>query len=388
MCLIGTPQVAAQDAAAGETIFKGQCTSCHKIHEQLIGPALAGVHTKYEREWLYKWIKNSQALVKAGDEQAVAIFEEYNKSVMTAFALSNDEIDDVLEYIKVETEKGPETAAVGGAEVEESNTMTIFLGVIMALLLIIMLILSRVTGTLGEMVREKLGEWVPVAPSLDQKYFNKKVMAAVSLLLVVFLGYSAVDGAQTLGRQKGYAPTQPIKFSHELHAGTLEINCQYCHSGAAKGKSAVIPSANICMNCHKAVKKGPKYGTEEIAKIYAAVGWDGVKYIEGYKERPIEWIRIHNLPDHVYFNHAQHVTAGGVECQTCHGQIQEMEVVEQHSSLGMGWCINCHRETEVNFEGNDYYKVYEKYHSDLKSGKIKKITVEDIGGLECQKCHY
>lgn len=387
----------AQDDAAiyeqGKTIFVGKCTSCHQVHEKVIGPALAGVYDKYERDWLYAWIKNSQALVKAGDEQAVAIFEEYNKSVMTSFALSNEEIDATLEYIRVETEKGPPVKAVaaGGAAEDEGFGLTgVFFAVTIVILLFILFMLSRITGTLGDLVREKMGQLVPAPTSFKRKYLNKKMMAALSLAALIFLGYATVDSAQNLGRQQNYAPTQPIKFSHQLHAGTHQIECQYCHSGAAKGKSAIIPSANVCMNCHKAVKEGPKYGKEEIAKIYAAVGWDpdNLKYIEGYEQQPIEWIRIHNLPDHVYFNHAQHVNAGGLECQQCHGAVEEMEVVRQHSTLGMGWCINCHRETEVNFEGNDYYKVYEKYHDQLKSGEIKQVTVEDIGGLECQKCHY
>lgn len=385
----------AQDDAAyqqGQTLYQGKCTSCHKIHEKLVGPALKDVYDKYDRDWLYKWIKNSQALVKSGDADAVAIFEEYNKSVMTSFALTNDEIDAILTYIDVEDDKpaGGAAVAAGGGEGSGSGAIAIFLGVIMVILFVIIFILSRVTNTLSNLVREKLGEWIPEPASFERRFLNKKVFASLSLLAIIFLGYYTADSAQKLGRQQGYAPTQPIKFSHQLHAGTHQIDCQYCHVGAAKGKSAVIPSANVCMNCHKAVKEGPKYGTEEIAKIYKAVGWDVDKqqYIEGHEEKPIEWIRIHNLPDHVYFNHSQHVVAGGLECQECHGAVEDMEVLEQHSSLGMGWCINCHRETEVNFEGNDYYKDYAKYHDQLKNGEINKVTVEDIGGLECQKCHY
>lgn len=378
----------------GETIYKGKCTSCHAINKQVVGPALAGVYDKYEREWLYSWIKNSQAMVKAGDPQAVAIFNEYNQSVMTAFALTNKEIDDILYYIRVETENPVvEPQAVAGGEGgggSSNSTMMIFMGIITAILLVVIFVLSRLTGALGRLTKEKAGMLVPEPSSLTRVLFGKKMRALLSIAIVVFLGYATVDSATRLGRQQGYAPTQPIKFSHKLHAGQNGVDCQYCHSGAAKGKSAVIPSANVCMNCHKAVKEGPEYGTTEIAKIYEAIGWDPNtnKYIEGYEQKPIEWIRIHNLPDHVYFNHAQHVNAGKVECQTCHGEIQEMEVVQQHSSLSMGWCINCHRNTEVQFQSNDYYQVYEAYHQDVKDGKIKQVTVEDIGGLECQKCHY
>ncbi|MFK7906293.1 MAG: c-type cytochrome [Chitinophagales bacterium] len=378
----------------GETIFKANCTSCHKINGKLVGPALAGVYDKYDTEWLYSWIKNSQAMVKAGDPDAVKIFNEYNGSVMTAFNLSNEEIDAVLQYIKVETEIPPPGEVVvpgeGTAVAKGSSQMAIFLAIIASILVAILFILSRITGTLGELVREKMGLLVPEKWSFGETLKSKKVITLASLALIIFVGYKTVDNAQRLGRQQNYQPAQPIKFSHELHAGVNEIECQYCHSGAAKGKSAVIPSANVCMNCHKAIPEGPKHGTTEIAKIYDAIGWDpeNQEYIEGYEQKPIEWIRIHNLPDHVYFNHAQHVNAGQLDCQTCHGPIEEMEEVYQYSTLGMGWCINCHRNTSVNFQGNDYYQIYEKYHEQMKSGEIKQVTVEDIGGLECQKCHY
>ena len=112
------------------------------------------------------------------------------------------------------------------------------------------------------------------------------------------------------------------------------------------------------------------------------------------KAKPVEWIKIHNLPDHVYFNHAQHVNAGKVQCQTCHGPITEMDKVYQFSELSMGWCVNCHRETKVNFfnekdsSGNKFYSIYEKFHNDLKNKRMDSVTVKDIGGIECQKCHY
>ena len=206
-------------------------------------------------------------------------------------------------------------------------------------------------------------------------------------MFVIFLAITAFDVTTNMGRQQNYEPTQPIAFSHKLHAGINGVDCQYCHSGARKGKSAVIPAANVCMNCHKAIEEGPEYGKAEIAKIYEAVDWDVETQTYGDNPKPIEWVRVHNLPDHVYFNHSQHVTVGGVQCQTCHGPIETMEKVYQHETLGMGWCIDCHRETEVNFVSNDYYQVYEQLHKDLKENG-KKITVEDIGGLECQKCHY
>ncbi len=246
-----------------------------------------------------------------------------------------------------------------------------------------------------------------------------------------------------MGRQQGYQPEQPIKFSHATHAGLQQIDCQYCHDGARRSKHSVIPAANTCMNCHSAIKVGSQYGTAEISKIYASIGFDPSTdtYIENYDklseaqieqifkkwfadsyilekglldekgdeligrqweelkasltnetkpqiQGPIEWVRIHNLPDHAYFNHAQHVTVGQLECQTCHGPVEAMEEVYQYSPLSMGWCINCHRQTEVKFADNEYYKSYERYHKELANGERDKVTVEDVGGLECQKCHY
>ncbi|MBU3744463.1 MAG: cytochrome C, partial [Sediminibacterium sp.] len=196
----------------------------------------------------------------------------------------------------------------------------------------------------------------------------------------------------------------PIYYSHKVHAGTNQINCLYCHGGAQDSKHANIPSLNVCMNCHMGINeyKGEKIykedgtevdGTAEIQKLYKYAGFDPTvsKVWDPSKAKPIEWVKIHNLPDHVYFNHSQHVKAGKVACQTCHGEIQKMDEVYQFSDLSMGWCVNCHRETKVQFKENGFYSIYEKYHEDLKNGRLdstKGITVEKIGGTECQKCHY
>ena len=386
----------AQDAGAGEGLYKVNCASCHKIHEKLVGPALAGVQDKYEREWLYTWIRNSQAMIKSGDERAVAIYNEYNQSVMTAFpTLQPADIDNILAYIQVETEKGPPvdvaaTTAVGGATENSFGPTGIFLLLLTLVLIAVAFLLAKVLSNLNNVKLEKAGLPTKEPFSMGSILQNRAFKTAAGLAVFSLLAYTTYDNASSLGRQEGYQPAQPIKFSHKLHAGQYGVDCQYCHSGAAKGKSAVIPSANVCMNCHKQIQEGPVYGKKEIAKIYAAIGFDPKtkKYIEGYEQKPIEWVRIHNLPDHVYFNHAQHVTAGGIECQKCHGEIQEMEVVGQHSSLGMGWCIDCHRETNVKFASNDYYSIYEKYHEEIKNGERSQVTVEDIGGTECQKCHY
>jgi hypothetical protein len=228
-------------------------------------------------------------------------------------------------------------------------------------------------------------------------------------------GFYTINGAVGLGRMKNYQPEQPIYYSHQVHAGTNQINCLYCHGGAQDSKHANIPSVNVCMNCHKGIaayegkdklerEDGTAInGTAEIQKIYAYAGWNpGTKSYNADKNgdgqpdgaHPIEWIKVHNLPDHVYFNHSQHVKVGKQQCQTCHGNIQEMPEVYQFADLSMGWCINCHRESKVDFynkadsSGNKFYSIYDKFHKDLKDGKIDSVTVEKIGGTECQKCHY
>ncbi len=234
---------------------------------------------------------------------------------------------------------------------------------------------------------------------------NKAYIALFTILLFCVGGYLTVKGAIGLGRSQGYEPEQPIYYSHKVHAGTNQISCLYCHSGAQESKHANIPSLNICMNCHMAINeytgKDKIYkedgsevnGTAEIQKLYKYAGYDPSvsKIWDPSKGKPVEWVKVHNLPDHVYFNHSQHVKAGKVACQTCHGEIQKMDEVKQFADLSMGWCINCHRSTQVQFKENGFYSIYQKFHEDLSNGKIDKnkgITVEKIGGTECQKCHY
>jgi hypothetical protein len=222
-----------------------------------------------------------------------------------------------------------------------------------------------------------------------------KISATIFVLILV--GYIGLNALMDLGIDQDYQPIQPIAFSHKIHAGDNKIDCQYCHSTAKHSKHSGIPSVNVCMNCHKSIAEynGPvtserdkEFYDAEIQKIYDAIGWDpeNLAYIEGYEQKPIQWVRIHNLPDFAYFNHAQHVTAGGIACQKCHGPVEEMEDMYQYSPLTMGWCIECHRETSVDLKGNDYYA---KIHAQLadKDG-VEKVTIAQIGGLECGKCHY
>ena len=291
---------------------------------------------------------------------------------------------------------GEEAAAAEKIGVDYSN---IFVGllVLIGVLVLIIFLLAFVAINMGNLIRIREGE--------EPRGFSETIVAAIQLLknrYVIVFGNLAVviialtvlvdmatgwryllPGAQGTGLHQDYQPVQPIKFSHKLHAGENKIDCGYCHTGAYKGKNAWIPSTNVCMNCHKAIKEGPKYGKTEIAKV--------VKHHE--EGRPIEWVRIHNLPDHAYFNHSQHVVVGKQECQTCHGPVEEMEEVYQYSRLSMGWCVNCHRDTEL--PNKDIYEVlYQDKDKNLNDGidstfvEDHIVTVEDIGGTNCARCHY
>lgn len=382
----------------GEALFKANCTSCHlTTDKKVVGPGLKGVDTRRSEEWLLKWIKNSQALIKSGDADAVKIYEEYNKTAMPAFNFKDDEIKAVLAYIKAEGDKAPAaaptaTTAVAGEQGAKKDGSPITLIIVLVVLIALYAILNRVKSGLEKVVRQREGlpEPIVLKGKAGTKHWIREHKKLIALLLVVGISWGSVQGWDALsgiGISQGYQPAQPIKFSHKLHVTQNKIDCRYCHSGAEKSKNAGIPSPNLCMNCHKYVSEGPQYGTKEISKIYKAIGWDPDKQVYTGKTQPIEWVRIHNLPDLAYFNHAQHVKVGQVACETCHGPMGEMEEVYQFSPLTMGWCINCHRETEVKMEGNGYYT---KLHEDLKKkfGPEAKLTVDKIGGLECARCHY
>jgi mono/diheme cytochrome c family protein len=399
-CFFSGNTVNAQD---GKTLFQTNCASCHQVHKKLTGPALAGVEERWpNKKNLYAWIRNSAAFLKTGDVYANNLYNEYNKVAMNQFtALTDKEIDALLGYIK--SVPAPGTGPTGGgaavgAPAEEGDNTLLF-GILTLILAVVALTLLQVNSNLRKMADEKEG----INPEKPVSFFrNKRNIAFLAVILFLVGGYFTTQGAMNLGRSKDYQPVQPIYYSHKVHAGVNQINCQYCHTGVYQGKQATIPSVNVCMNCHLAINeyKGEKMytedgkevdGTAEIKKLYKYAGFVEGKPWDANNAKPIEWVRIHNLPDHVYFNHAQHVKAGQVQCQTCHGEIQKMGEVKQFSNLSMGWCINCHRETKVQFKDNGFYSIYEKYHQDMKSGKMdstKGVTVEKIGGTECQKCHY
>ena len=407
LLLVSSSQVKAQDAAPstpaaaapagggdaekGKTLFTNNCAQCHAVTaDKVVGPGLLGVESRVPgKDWLHKWIRNSSAVIATGDAYANQVFNANGKVQMSSFpSLSDADIDGILAYIdqagKPSPTPGP-TPDGGPAPTTQSTSgpSELFTFVLVALLVVMLLVLgvllvivtilskavTPVTTTEGVQMTSTFGQRLKAA--MSSAFNNSTLRSIVIWLFLLVATKETIDGAYGIGIQKGYAPKQPIAYSHKLHAGQYKIDCNYCHTGAQKGKNATIPAANICMNCHGVIKKE----SPEIQKIYTAIE----------ENRPIEWIRVHNLPDLAYFNHAQHVNVGNVACQTCHGEIEKMEVVEARSSLTMGWCIDCHRRTEVNTKDNAYYDKLVALHR--KESK-EPLKVANIGGLECSKCHY
>jgi cytochrome c553 len=375
------------------------------LNKRAVGPALRGISSKYDREWLYSWIKNSTAMVKSGDAQAVAIYEEYNGSVMTSFQqFSNDDIDNIIAYTDYVPPAPAITASVpvvsGQASGEISNLIILVALAMVFIVLVIMLFLVQRT-----LIRIAAASGVDITPPqkpkrtpLWQAFIQNQFLIIVSvILLLLSSAYFAYGFLMQIGVDQGYMPVQPIHYSHKIHAGANQIECKYCHSSARVSKHSGIPSLNVCMNCHRNIAEyngeedlengyTKDFYTKEIKKLYTAVGWDETNQEYTGESQPVKWVRIHNLPDFVYFNHAQHVEVGEIACQKCHGPVEEMEIMYQYSPLTMGWCINCHRETNVKVENNEYYT---KIHEALsKKYGVEKLTVAQMGGLECGKCHY
>ncbi|ESU20037.1 cytochrome c family protein [Flavobacterium cauense R2A-7] len=400
------PAAGAGDPAKGKAIFNTNCAACHKLDAKATGPALRGVADKYDKEWLYKWIHNSGELIKSGDAQAVKVFEENNKIPMTAFPqLSNEDIDNIIAYTSAPKEEAPAataTAATGGAAAQEGGVSNnLILGVLAFVLAILVVMLLFVKNVLNKIAAANGVEVAAKEKSLPiWKAFakNQFLMLVTSIMMILIGMYFIYGYLMQIGVDQNYEPIQPIHFSHKIHAGDNKIDCKYCHSSARVSKNSGIPSLNVCMNCHKSISEfqgdkdstyveySKEFYTGEIQKLYDAVGWDKTNMAYTGKTKPVKWVRVHNLPDFVYFNHSQHVSVAGVECQKCHGPVETFEIMKQHSPLTMGWCVNCHRETNVKVEGNAYYA---KIHDELsKKYGVDKLTAAQMGGLECGKCHY
>jgi mono/diheme cytochrome c family protein len=410
MVFIFTSGFKAQD---GAKLFKQNCAVCHASHtdQRLTGPGLKGVFDRAPKgDWLTKWILNSEKMIKSGDAYANKIYNEYGKAAMTVFEgqLTEKDVAAILDFIKAPLPEAPKAAPIAGAPVadgtEETGRGIEPLYLILAAIVILAILLGALRGIRTSL--QNTANRIEGKEELPEMSFWEEVkswmsghrrLVGVFTIILAFVGMkSCWDACYDIGvyydweTQKGYKPEQPIKFSHKIHAGDNEIACQYCHSSVEKSRHAGIPSVNICMNCHKGIQKGPQYGETEIAKIYQAAGYDPSKasYDES-KQNPLKWIKVHNLPDHVYFNHSQHVVVGKIDCATCHGDLKNMTVAEQKAPLTMQWCIDCHRKTEVAMADNPYYDRLHKALKEKYAGQYDvKFTVEKIGGLECGKCHY
>ncbi len=406
LTLISSQEFLYAQAPNGEALFKANCAACHKPDVQYVGPALKGARDREpSKDWVYKWVHNTTSMVNT-DPYAMNLKKQMGGVVMTEFPdLPKADIDAILEYANNYQKPGASPTGAPGSvssvNATPSSDNTVLYGILTLILAVIALTLLQVNSNLKKLTDQKDGI---KSPEPVPFYRNKIYLLLLTIVLFIFAGYFLVEGAMGLGRQKGYQPNQPIFFVHKVHAGVNQISCLYCHGGAQDSKHATIPAVNVCMNCHKSIKEytgapiirddGTTVDANaEIQKLYSYAGWNPDTKTYDKPGKPIEWVQIHNLPDFVYFNHSQHVKVGQVACQTCHGEIQNMIQVKQFADLSMGWCVNCHRTTNVQFNdgkghGNKFYSIYEKFHQDIKDKKYDSVTVQMIGGTECGKCHY
>ncbi len=395
------------DPVNGKSLFNANCAACHKLDKPMTGPALRNVEARLaeeqglDKEWLSSWIRNSSALVKGGDTYAIKVLAEWNNVPMTAFPqLDDQQISDILAYtaqpkaepVVVDNGSKAGTSEEGGVS---NNLILGALAVLFALLAMALILVKRTLNRFADARDiDVLGD--EKRTSIWKAFIQNQFLVLVTAIFFLLAsGYFVYGYFMQIGIDQGYEPVQPIHYSHRIHAGDNGIDCKYCHSSARVSKTSGIPSLNVCMNCHKSISEvapttlaeGKEYGVDynaEIQKLYDAIGWDGTGYTG--VSQPVKWIRVHNLPDFAYFNHSQHVMVGGIECQTCHGPVEEMEIMYQDAPLTMGWCINCHRETNVKVKDNAYYT---KIHEQLsKKYGVDKLTAAQMGGLECGKCHY
>jgi mono/diheme cytochrome c family protein len=402
--LLLTRPVFAQ-VETGKALFQSNCAQCHNPIRVVTGPALKGVTSRVpDRKLLHDWIHNNTKVLASGNVYFNNLYNSYGRTPMNIFPnLSDADIDAILQYVETYAEPMAKTNTSNYAPAPDQEDHTLLYGIITFILFLFVGGLYLVNSNLKKLADEKRG--LPPAPHIPW-YRNKYWIALITILVFLLFGWWLTQVGIGLGRQQGYEPEQPIFFSHRVHAGLNQISCLFCHGGAWDSKTAGVPSPNVCMNCHMAINDyhGEKLTrvdgksvdpVEQLRTLYSYTGWnpDSNRYTK--PGHPIEWIRIHNLPDLVYFNHSQHVHVGHVQCQTCHGPIQEMDEVKQFADLSMGWCINCHRTTKVDFpegpngvHGNKFYSIYKPFFRYLREGQIDSVTVENIGGTECQKCHY
>ncbi|HEX6892911.1 MAG TPA: c-type cytochrome, partial [Chryseolinea sp.] len=239
--------------SAGEAVFNANCKTCHRVHQKLVGPALQDVYNRAPSiDWIKAFIKNSASVIASGDDYAVKLYNEYNKTQMTAFPLKDEDIMNVLAYIQAETEKGPEVAqpAAGPAGTQtptDEGLPSKYLNVILVGMVLILVLLLVILGFLVSALKRFIDQ-KELSPEDKEIVHSPITFGSITrspgfifivLFLVAAVGFKAViNGLFSIGVQQGYAPKQPIAFSHKIHAGQYEIDCKYCHVGVMKGKSA------------------------------------------------------------------------------------------------------------------------------------------------------
>ena len=365
--LFGASGANAQD---GEQLFNAKCAKCHHPVKVVTGPALQNVRTKWEASesdtLIYLWVKNYTDAVKISP-YAASVQKSMPTDMELFTDLDNAQIDAILDYVDGYTEDTAGNQAGGGGMTEaggDEGGISVWWYVIGGVLFIIIFAAASTRRQLAHLQMEKEGE----DPNKDETYVDitkswaKKNQGAVGIiglvtlftLLVISYGWM-----KDIGVPDEYHPSQPIPaFSHNIHADINKIDCQYCHNSASKSKHAGLPTVNVCMNCHRSVDGASTEGKESVTMVRKAAGFDGQTYTG--ETSPIVWNKVHVLPDHVYFNHSQHVEVGGMDCQNCHGPVEKMTTAHvakvgdltpaggfednrlTRPTLTMGWCIECH----------------------------------------------
>ena len=422
------------DPKSGMVLFKANCAKCHDPGSKVkAAPGLGGISTRWgsSEELLVKWIQSPAAARETGDKYINDMYNTYKSQFadMTAQVISEQDVKDIMAYIQnppdvVADTAGPDCPTIhDGPQEAESNTGIWFL-ILGILFVIVALSAAGINRSLQNAIRENdKKELLPHQSYWDSSKQwmskNKVFVSLIGLFLVIAGATDLYIDAMGVGVYEGYEPDQPIAFNHSIHVCENNIDCEYCHHSARKSKHAGIPTTNVCMNCHKAIQEGKggnEAGTAEIGKIYAAIGFDPESgaYIPDYEEQPVAWNKVHNLPDHVFFSHAQHVEVGGLNCRNCHGPVETFTVgrispvTETNNqpdvagliqlskpTLTMGWCIECHSKAQID-DSNEYYvQMHERMRSDERGlEELRSIledevqTVKEFGGWECAKCHY
>ena len=423
----------------GEKLFKANCASCHNPVKNATGPKMQGVLQKWtdagEEELIYEWVSNPSKLYNSGKSKMAKAIWDWSPTAMTPQGhLSREEVESIFTYVD---NYAPPVAAVGGGSLASNDTLSndsdssdYWWWIISFILVFVLFAILGVRRELTAAVAAKEGKEFDSTRTFatnSREWLIKNWFVTMLLIVGValFSGIELFGRAYQLGVYEDYMPSQPVAYSHKLHAGKMGIECKYCHHSAEKSKHAGIPSVNVCMNCHAIVHEGPQYGTEEIDKLHKAAGYNKNKQAYNLDEfgdrieEPIVWNKAHNLPDHVYFSHAQHVhtNTANIDCRQCHGPVQNytlgrvstIDEVNAYAAtdegmergliqltkplLTMGWCIECHNKKEIDLTSSGYY---EEIHKRIKlradvNNKIfedDKVTVKELGGWECAKCHY